>query len=59
MARQFTASEQEVRNHFIDAFDRGYVSDLQRDEDIRLAYRAIAAATRLRAYLLLDRNPYD
>jgi hypothetical protein len=53
------ASEQEVRNHFIDAFDRGYLPAARRDENINLAHRAIAAATRLRAYLLSDRNPYD
>ena len=53
------ASEQEVRNHYIDAFDRGYVTAGEREEGTRIAARAIGAATRLRQYLLSNRNPYD
>ena len=51
-------SEHEVRNHLIDACDRGYISAAERDDHIRLAWRAIAAATSLRRYLLSERNPY-
>jgi len=51
-------SEHEVRNHFIDAFDRGYVTTTARDDAIVFAGRAIGAATRLRQYLLSSRNPY-
>lgn len=53
------ASEQEVRNHLIDAYDRGYISDAERDAAILLTRRAVTAATRLRTYLLSDRNPYS
>jgi len=52
------ASEQEVRNHFIDAADRGFISEAQMEADLRLADRAIGAATRLRQYILSPRNPY-
>jgi four helix bundle protein len=54
-----TSSEHEVRNHFIDAFDLGYITASERDDYLALADRAIGAATRLREYLLSDRNPYD
>ena len=53
------SSEQEVRNHFIDAFDLGFITAAERDDSLVLADRAIGAATRLRRYLLSDRNPYD
>ncbi len=52
------ASEEEVRNHFIDAFDRGYISAAERDAGLHLGSRAIGAAIRLRRYLLSTRNPY-
>jgi four helix bundle protein len=52
------ASEHEVRNHFIDAVDRGFVDSTQAQADLDLADRAIGAATRLRQYLLSSRNPY-
>lgn len=52
------ASEHEVRNHLIDAFDRGYITKAERDDAVHLSRRAVTAATRLRAYLLSDRNPY-
>jgi four helix bundle protein len=52
------ASEQEVRNHFIDARDRGFIDDTQMAADLRLADRAIGAATRLRQYIISPRNPY-
>jgi len=53
------ASEQEVRNHFIDACDRGYIDGSERDGAVELSRRAVTAATRLRAYLLSPRNPFD
>jgi four helix bundle protein len=53
------ASEQEVRNHFIDAHDRGYIDATERDEGVELSRRAVTAATRLRRYLLSSRNPFD
>jgi four helix bundle protein len=52
------SSEQEVRNHVIDAFDRGYIDSDERDRGIQLSRRAITAAARLRRYLLSDRNPF-
>jgi four helix bundle protein len=52
------ASEQEVRNHIIDAFDRGYIDAEERDDGVRLSKRAVTAAARLRRYLLSDRNPF-
>lgn len=52
-------SEQEVRNHLIDACDKGYITAAELDEHVRLARRAIAAATSLRRYLLSKRNPYN
>ena len=57
------ASEQEVRNHFIDAHDRGYIDTNERNGAVELSRRAVTAATRLRTYLLskrtrsTDRNP--
>jgi hypothetical protein len=48
-----------VRNHIIDAFDRGYISSTECHEGIQLSRRAVTAATRLRQYLLSDRNPYN
>jgi four helix bundle protein len=53
------ASEQEVRNHFIDAYDRGYITADERDDASALSRRAVTAAPRLRAYPLSDRNPFD
>ena len=52
------SSEQEVRNHFIDAFDRGYIEASVRDDGVQLSKRAVTAAARLRRYLLSDRNPF-
>ncbi|MGE3887601.1 MAG: four helix bundle protein [Vicinamibacterales bacterium] len=52
-------SEHEVRNHIIDACDRGYISAEERDDHIHLARGAIAAAVSLRRYLLSHRNPYQ
>ncbi len=51
-------SEQEVRNHILDAFDCGYITAAERDEGVILSKRAVAAALALRKYLLSDRNPY-
>jgi four helix bundle protein len=53
------ASEQEVRNHFIDAVDRGFVESTKVESDLALADRAIGAATRLRQYLLSGRNRHS
>jgi four helix bundle protein len=52
------SSELEVRNHFIDAFDKGYFNEAERDDAIALTRRAVTAAARLRRYLLSPRNPY-
>lgn len=52
------ASEHEVRNHLIDACDRGYIEEADRNTGTELVRRAITAAARLRRYLLSDRNPY-
>jgi four helix bundle protein len=52
------ASEQEVRNHILDAFDCGYITAAVRDEGVVLSKRAVAAALGLRKYLLSQRNPY-
>ncbi len=46
----------EKRNHILDAFDRGYITDAERDAATALSRRAIAAVTKLRAYLLSPRN---
>jgi len=46
----------ETRNHLLDAFDRGYINATERDAAVVLTKRAIAAATRLRSYLLSARN---
>jgi len=53
------SSEHEVRNHIIDAFDRGYVGAEERDGLVRLSQRSVTAAARLRRYLLSDRNPFN
>jgi four helix bundle protein len=46
----------ETQNHLIDARERGYVTQDELDRCNVLAKRAIAATTRLRAYLLSSRN---
>jgi four helix bundle protein len=46
----------ETRNHVLDAFDRGYLTVEERDRAVTLSRRAIAATTRLRAYLLSPNN---
>ena len=46
----------ETRNHILDAFDRGYITAEERDQAVLLSRRAIAATTRLRAYLLSPAN---
>jgi four helix bundle protein len=53
------SSEHEVRNHVIDAFDRGYLGAEEREELVRLSQRSVTAAARLRRYLLSDRNPFN
>ena len=50
------ASEFETRNHILDAFDKKYISEEERDAAILLTRRAITAATRLRTYLLSPDN---
>ena len=52
------SSEMEVRNHFIDAFDKGYIDESEREDAINLTRRAITLAARLLRYLLSPRNPY-
>ena len=47
----------ETRNNVIEAFDRGYISDQERQKALGLSRRAIAAASRLRAYLLRTKAP--
>jgi four helix bundle protein len=51
-------SEQEVRNHILDAVDCGYITAAECDVGEVLSKRAVAAALALRKYLLSDRNPY-
>ncbi len=53
------SSEMEVRNHFIDGFDRGFLSQTELDAWSALSKRAVTTAARLRRYLLSKRNPYQ
>ena len=46
----------ETRNNLLDAFDRGYITPEERDRCVALSRRAVAATTRLRAYLLSPDN---
>jgi four helix bundle protein len=46
----------ETRNHVLDACERGYITSAGRDQAVILSRRAIAATTRLRAYLLSPAN---
>jgi four helix bundle protein len=46
----------ETQNHLLDARERGYITSDELERCRVLAKRAIAATTRLRKYLLSDRN---
>ena len=45
------ASEQETRNQIIKAWQRGAITDSEKQEGLLLGKRALTAAVRLRAYL--------
>jgi four helix bundle protein len=49
-------SEQETRNQIIKAWQRGAITDDERGEGLILSKRALAAAVRLRHYLLSEAN---
>jgi four helix bundle protein len=51
------ASEFEVRDCLIDAYDRKYISQKEMNDGLRLARRAIGAATKLRHHLLTTPTP--
>ena len=46
----------ETQNHLIDAQERGYITQDEQERCNVLAKRAIAATTKLRSYLLSERN---
>ena len=50
-------SEQETINNIIEAFDKGFISVEERDAGLRLARRAIGAATKFRQYLVSTPTP--
>jgi four helix bundle protein len=47
----------ETRNHVIEAFDRGFITEVERRHGLELTRRAIGAAIRLRSYLLTSTAP--
>jgi four helix bundle protein len=50
-------SECETRDSLIDAFDKKYITKEEMDAGLKLARRAIAAATKFRHYLLTTPTP--
>ncbi len=51
------ASEHETKTSILDAFDKGFITEAERDTGLRLSKRAISAAAKFRRYLLSTPTP--